>query len=75
MLGKREGKWGFGGEYKDKVKLHTRSDITEILDFVEELGIIEPAPGEGGEIVQGEEGFTPYKLTDKYVEKFAKFAS
>ena len=67
-LGKKEGKWCFGDEVQPKVNLSPRTDITQILDFSEQLGVIEPGtPTEGG--------FTPYKLSQKYWDKFDKYAS
>jgi hypothetical protein len=73
-LGKREGKWCFGDEVEPKVNLGSRSDITLILDFAEQLGVIVRKPSDDGG-PSGEGGFTPYQLSQAYWERFDKFAS
>lgn len=71
-LGKRGGKWAFGEDAPLDAKLSSRPDITQIFDFAEKMGIIEP---ESEQSAAGEETFVPYKLSQAYWEKFDKFAS
>lgn len=66
-LGKKEGRWSFGPEAPESVRLASKSEVVEYLNLAAELGIIEPAPSEGGD-------FTPYKLSERYWTKFDKFA-
>jgi hypothetical protein len=68
-LGKREGKWSFGDDAPEGVRLSTNMEFMELLDFAEKMGIIVPSESEGG---GGD--FTPYKLSDTYWERFEKFA-
>ena len=67
-LGKREGKWSFGEDAPKRAALHSRADITQLFDFAEQMGIIEPDSSAAGD-------FIPYKLSEKYWEKFDKFSS
>ncbi len=65
-LGKRNGKWTFGEDAPKDAALHSRSDLTQLFDFAEKMGIIEAdAPNND---------FTPYKLSQTYWGKFDKFA-
>lgn len=71
-LGKKEGRWSFGPDAPDSVRLASKPEVTELLDMSAELEIIVPASPEGGE---GGSDFVPYKLSEKYQTKFDKFAS
>ena len=73
-LGKQGGKWAFGPKYEPTVKLSTRADFTELLDFAEQLGVLEAAASEETQTV-GEEPFVPYRLSEAYRNRFDKFAS
>lgn len=65
-LGKREGRWSFGGDAA-YVKLSSRTDITQLLDFAEKLGIVEPAdPGDDPDYI-------PFKLSKAYWTRFDKY--
>ena len=73
-LGKKDGKWAFGEKFEPKVQVTKRHDIVQILDFAEQLKIIEPEQGSGAE--SGASGsFIPYKLSEAYWDKFDKFTS
>ncbi len=70
-LGKRGGIWEFGEDAPKDAKLSSRSDVTQIFDFAEKMGIIEPesdAASATGDV------FVPYRLSQAYQEKFDKFA-
>ena len=72
-LGKKGKTWSFGPEAPDSVRLSSRPDIMELLDYAEEIRIIEPKPG--AEAGSGDEGaFVPYQLSQAYWDKFGKFA-
>lgn len=66
-LFKKEGKWYLKEEGKDEFLLAKRPDICEILDYATELGILSPQ-GEGSES-------TPFKLSERYWEKFDQYAT
>jgi len=72
-LGKRAGVWSFGEGAPEGVRLSSRLDIVQILDFAEKLGIIEAVSAGGDSGDQQSDVFTAYKLTEKYWEKFDKF--
>lgn len=71
-FGKRNGEWDFADDVRGDVKLYTRPDIIQILDFSEKLGIIEQAPAEGA---AGGGDFVPYKLSKAYWTRFDSHAS
>ncbi len=71
-LGKRGGKWEFG-EDAAGVRLSPRTDITQLLDYAEELGIIGPSSPDGAPADQGPDVFIPYQLSKAYWDKFDKF--
>ena len=71
-LGKKDGKWAFSSDVGGDVKLSTRPDITQIFDFAQELGVIEPMPTSDS---SGDSTFTPFQLSKSYWDKFDKFAS
>lgn len=73
-LGKRGGKWAFGDDAPDDARLSSRPEIISVFDFAEKMGIIEPAPSEGGPAADDPEAFIPYKLSQKYWDSFDKFA-
>lgn len=66
-LGKKDSQWVAGDEEYQNLKLSSRSDITQIFDFAEEMGIIEPGDAAGD--------FTAYKLSKTYWAKFDEHAS
>ena len=66
-LGKKDGKWSFGEDCPDSVKLGSRQDLKQLFDFAEELNIIVAKPDAGGE------GFIPYQLSESHWSKFDKF--
>jgi hypothetical protein len=72
-LGKRKGEWQFGEDAPASARLSSRSDITQLLDYAEELGVIEPKPPEGTEADQSADIFVPYQLSKAYWDKFEKF--
>ena len=72
-LGKRDGKWEFGGEVPDGVRITSRPDIMQIFDFAVELKIIEPKPPEGTDPNQAGV-FIPYQLSKPYWNRFDSFA-
>ena len=72
-LGKRDGKWDFGGELFGKARLSSRRDITELLDYAVELGILEPAPAESSASDTGGGEFVAYQLSKAYWDRFDKF--
>ena len=72
-LGKRDGRWEFGGEVPEGVKLSSRPDIMQIFDFAAELKIIEPKPAEGSDPNQPGV-FIPYQLSQSYWDRFDKFS-
>jgi len=73
-LGKRGGKWEFGPDAPHEARLSSREDITQVFDFAEKMGIIEPEttppsqPDENGEV------FIPYRLSKAYWSRFDSFA-
>jgi len=73
-LGKKDGKWAFGEGCDPLVKIHSRTDIIQIFDYSEKLGIIIPDPEAGGD-AGNPESFIPYKLSESYWSKFDKFKS
>ncbi len=69
-LGKRDGKWAFGEDASSDVKLFNYPEVLQIFDFAEQMGVIDPqSPGE-----PAEGAFVTYKLSEKYQERFNKFA-
>ena len=70
-LGKKDGKWVPGEEEYKNIKLSSRSDVTDLFDVAEHLGIIVPKP----DSPQGEGVFIPYQLSEAYWDKFNDHAS
>lgn len=69
-LGKKDGKWEFGADCPDSVRLSSRPDMKDIFDFVDELKIIIPV--ESG---ADDQGFTAYQLSKSSWDKFDKYVS
>ncbi len=72
-LGKRGGRWAFGDDAPPGVRLSSRSDITQLLDYAEELGIIEPKPADGAVEVTDTGAFVTYQLSKSYWDKLDRF--
>jgi hypothetical protein len=72
-LGKRGTEWEFGEDAPAGVRLGSRPDIVQLLDYAEELGIIEPQHSDA--VSNGTETgvFVPYQLSKAYWDKFDKF--
>lgn len=73
-LGKKDGRWVFGPDAPSTAKLGPRSDITQLFDYSEKMGIIKPAAPEDVSDELKAEGVTAYKLSQSYMTKFDKFA-
>jgi len=73
-LGKRESKWVFGPDAPPDARLTSRPDITQLFDYAERMGILEPAAPADVTVENLPGDFTPYKLSVTYWEKFDKFA-
>ncbi len=73
-LGRIDDKWALGEDAPASVKLSTRPDITQIFDFALRKEILEEIPLEEHTENQKTRGFTPYRLSKVYWEKFDKYA-
>lgn len=65
----KERKWHLKEEGKDEFLLSKRPDISEILDYATELGILVAA-----ETTDSPETPVTYKLSERYWDKFNKYA-
>ena len=72
-LGKRDGQWVFGEDAPAGARLSSRPDITQLLDYAENMGIIEPKPADGTSGSPEPGAFVAYQLSRSYWEKFDKF--
>jgi hypothetical protein len=72
-LGKRKGQWEFGEDAPSSARLSARSDITQLFDYAEELGIIEPKTDGDTPADQETDVFVTYQLSKRYWDKFEKF--
>jgi len=69
-LGKTGTKWYLINEKEEPVSLSKRADISLLLDFAVQMGIIEPKTADAGSDV-----FVPYQLSQAFWEKFDKFSA
>ena len=72
-LGKRNGRWEFGPEVPEDVRLGARPDIIEVFDFAERMGIIEPKSSGQPTAIPDDNAFIVYQLSKAYWKSFDKF--